>query len=122
MNAPQLCGSCGSPVFTDVQGQFGYLRRADDKPARTGLNRVGNGYLDLQRLADARYSILPWTDAQRVISQAISQSSPIPGCAGTALPQADSRHRVAQSGLRCASRRTDNDVPHGARATLRRTE
>jgi hypothetical protein len=37
-----------------------------------------------------------------VISQAISQSSPICGCAGATLPRADSRHCVAKRGLGCA--------------------
>ena len=110
MNALYLCGTCGSPVFTDVQGQFGNLRRVDDKSARTGLDRVGNGYLNLQRSADTCYCISPWTDVQRVISQAISRSSPI--------LIALARH-VPKWVLDIALRRVDFVVPDGARAMLR---
>ena len=76
---------------TGVQGQFGYLRRADDKPARTGLNRVGNGYLDLQRLAEILYSISPEPDAQRSVPQTISYSSPLRLACNTP-PQAASQY------------------------------
>ena len=88
---PLLWGSCRSPVFTDVQGQFGYLRRAYDKPARTGLNRVGNGYLNLQRLAEILYSISPEPDAQRSVPQTISYSSPLRLACNTP-PQAASQY------------------------------
>jgi len=110
MNALYLCGTCGSPVFTDVQGQFGNLRRADDKSAQTGVDRVGNGYLNLQRSADTCYCISPWTDVQRVISQAIRRSSPILIALARHVPK-----RV----LDIALRRVDFVVPLRARIVMR---
>jgi len=119
MNALYLRGTCRSPVFTDVHGQFGRLRRADYKRARTGVDWVGNGYLNLQRSADTHYCITPWTDTQRVISQAISQSSPISACAGATLSRTKTRHCDAGSGLRFASPRIVEVTPRGVLTKLR---
>ena len=127
MNARKFLGLAGSPVFTDAQGQFVYLRRAGNRPGRAGLDRVGNMYLHLQRSANNIYCISAENDAQRPLLCPEAICDPVRlrrqyVCAdGIPIMPCEARITLRPSthGRCCVPRRTEKVASRGARKKLR---